>query len=247
MKGNIKMDFKAILRLSKELAIKFLKWFWYSFAWLFVLMFIIDIVSKQLVKNLMTVGQEIVLIPNFLSIHYVQNNGMAFGIDFDSQTVNTVFFICVSIIGFILIAGVMYYYRKQMNRITYASGMLMLAGCFGNLIDRAFYVDELGNHYVVDFIGFFGSNGFARFNVADSCLVIGVIMLMVYFIVTEVKDYRKKYKKNTVTMEGTTGESVDTPEVINTPEVIETNTETSQDKIVEDTSSINDNETNNDN
>ena len=74
---------------------------------------------------------------------------------------------------------------------------MVFTGAFGNLIDRAFYVNETtGTHFVVDFIGFFGTNGFPRFNVADSCLVVGVFMLMIYFLIDEIKNDIRLKKEN---------------------------------------------------
>lgn len=164
-------------------------------------MFALDILSKQLIKNLLEVGTNISLIDGFLSINYVQNNGMAFGIEFGNDVANTVFFIAISIIGFLLIAGCMIYYykKKKLYGVGLAAASLMLSGTFGNLIDRSFYVDTNANgetyHYVVDFIGFdFGSYSFPRFNVADSCLVIGTIMLIIWLIVEDVKMNRAKKK-----------------------------------------------------
>lgn len=164
-------------------------------------MFALDILSKQLIKNLLEVGTNISLIDGFLSINYVQNNGMAFGIEFGNDVANTVFFIAISVIGFILIAGCMIYYykKKKLYGVGLAAASLMLSGTFGNLIDRSFYVDTNANgetyHYVVDFIGFdFGSYSFPRFNVADSCLVIGTIMLIIWLIVEDVKMNRAKKK-----------------------------------------------------
>lgn len=191
------MSISAIFSLLGELTQKFFKWLWKSFAWLFLLMFVIDIMTKQLIKNFLNVGDEIILIPNFLSIHYVENNGMAFGLEFGDDLANTIFFISISIIGFIIIASCMIYYRKKLHGVGLASGMLMLSGCFGNLIDRAFYTGQTpstaGKHVVVDWIGFFGNDpGFARFNIADSCLVVGTIMLIIWLFVEEYKINKQK-------------------------------------------------------
>ena len=171
--------------------------FFYSFIWLGVLLFVIDIISKQIIKNNMTPGQEIWLIPNFLEIHYVQNIGMAFGINFNDITTNTVIFILVSVLGLALLLFIFIKYYNKFSKFARASLMLMISGTFGNLIDRAFYVAEDGTHFVVDFIGFFGTNGFPRFNVADSCLVIGCIMLAVYYIIDEIKNDARLKKANT--------------------------------------------------
>lgn len=172
-----------------------LKSFFFSFIWLAVLMFIIDIVTKQVVKNNMTVGQEIVWIPNFLSIHYVQNSGMAFGIEFNDATANTIFFIVVSLVGAAVLIGVTIKFWKKIKALPRAALMLMISGTIGNLIDRAFYVAADGkSHFVVDWIGFFGNPGFARFNIADACLVVGATMLIVYLIVIEIMEETKKKK-----------------------------------------------------
>jgi len=189
---------------TKENIVKALKWFFFSFIWLGVLLFILDIVSKQHIMKYVALNdwsKRISLIPwnganagNFLAITYIQNNGMAFGINFHNAIANAVFFISISIIGAGLITFFYVKYFKKTNKIIKSALILMLAGCIGNLIDRAFYVDANGNHFVVDFIAFFGENGFPRFNIADSCLVIGCFMLLIYFIVIEVKDGMKKAK-----------------------------------------------------
>ena len=67
--------------------------------------------------------------------------------------------------------------------------MLILTGALGNVIDRLFYAKS--NYCVVDWIDFCGIWG-AIFNIADSCIVVGSIMLIVYLIVEEVKDYKIK-------------------------------------------------------
>ncbi len=236
------MSISAIFSLLGELCQKFFKWLWKSFAWLFLLMFVIDITTKQLIKNFMNVGDEIILIPNFLSIHYVENNGMAFGLNFGDDLANTIFFISISIIGFIIIAGCMIYYRKKIHGVGLASGMLMLSGCFGNLIDRAFYTGQtpstINQHVVVDWIGFFGSDpGFARFNIADSCLVIGTIMLIIWLFVEEFKaNKQKKLQQEKISLT-TTNNKVEQDEIKNT-----INENNKEDVVIDNTKKDNKNE-----
>jgi signal peptidase II len=186
LKGNIITVLKTIVSFS-------------SFVWLAVLMFIIDIVSKQIVLNTMEVGQSIQLIPNFLSINYVINDGMAFGIDFRNAVLNRVMFAVISLIGAIILIGVFSYKYSTKTKLVKISLMLMISGCIGNLIDRAFYSAEyLGytTNGVVDFIGFrFGNYDFPRFNVADSCLVIGTILLIVWLLISEFKEMLVKRKE----------------------------------------------------
>ncbi len=180
----------------KEKFIKGAKWFFYSFIWLGALLLIIDFISKQIVLNTMEVGESIDIIPSFFYFQYVVNDGMAFGLDFNNEITNRIIFISASIIGGILIIGFYAWKYKKLTKFSKASLMLMAAGCLGNLIDRMFYNASYLNYStngVVDFIAFdFGSYSFPRFNIADSCLVIGTIMLIVYLFVSEYKENKKE-------------------------------------------------------
>lgn len=188
-----------------------------SFVWLAVLLFIVDIVSKQIILHNMTVSTPpIQLIPNFLSIDYAINDGMAFGIDFRDATLNRVMWAVISIIGAIVLIAVFVYKYKEKTKLVKASLMLMISGCIGNLIDRLFYSAEyLGaeTNGVVDFISFqFGDWAFPIFNVADSCLVIGVLLLIVWLLLSEVKEL--KTKKEKVQVAETSQTTKDEPSVV---------------------------------
>lgn len=162
-----------------------LKWFFESFIWLFVLGLVIDIVSKAIVKNNMVEGDSITLIPHFLAITFSYNEAAAFGMGFKEPEVNRWIYISVAIIA---IAVILFFYikkNKTYGKFLKACLMCILVGAVGNLIDRFIYTK------VVDFIDFFGI-WHAIFNVADSFVVVGTIMLIVYLIVDEVKDYRAK-------------------------------------------------------
>ena len=175
---------------------KVLKFIWENFIWLAVLLFVIDIVSKQIILHTMSVGQSIPLIGNFLEIEYVINDGAAFGIQFKDPIVNQIMWVIISVVGAGVLTAVFVVKHTKMNKYVIASLMLMLSGCIGNLIDRAFYsASYLGytTNGVVDFIGVnFGSWPFPRFNVADSCLVIGTIMLIIWLFVSEAKELKNK-------------------------------------------------------
>ena len=164
-----------------------LKWFFESFIWLFVLGLVIDIVSKAIVKNNMVEGEagQIILIPHFLAITFSWNNAAAFGMGFPNPEVNRWIYIVIALIA----SGVIIYFYTRKNKVygkfLKACLMCILVGAVGNLIDRVFYGK------VVDFIDFFGIWG-AIFNVADSFIVIGTLMLIIYLIIEEVKDYRAK-------------------------------------------------------
>ncbi len=176
-----------------------------SFIWLFLLMFIIDIVTKTLIRDNFVYSEhsEVTLINNFLYVVYTVNNGMAWGISTDNATVNTVLFVSISVIGAVIIILVMALRYKRIPKFARACCMLMLAGCIGNLIDRAFYsADLLGASHggVVDWISFhFGNYEFPTFNWADACLVVGAIMLIIWLFVWDYQITKKEKREKETT------------------------------------------------
>ena len=162
-----------------------LKWFFESFIWLFVLGLIIDIVSKTIIKTNMVEGDSIVLIPKFLAITFSYNEAAAFGMGFKEPEVNRWIYISVALLA---TAAILFFYvrkNKVYGKFLKACLMCILVGAVGNLIDRLIYGK------VVDFIDFFGI-WHAIFNVADSFVVVGTILLVVFLILEEVKDYRAR-------------------------------------------------------
>ncbi len=129
------------------------------------------------------------ILGNFLRFTYIQNPGMAFGIDFGWKS----FFAFFSIIASVAIFLYLYKVRQE-NRVVRFSLALILGGAVGNLIDRVFY-GPLFDHAalfhgrVIDFIDFdffnihlFGYNfsRFPVFNIADASVTVGVIMLLIF-------------------------------------------------------------------
>ena len=162
-----------------------LKWFFESFIWLFIVGLVIDIVSKAVIKTNMVEGDSIVLIPHFLAITFSYNEAAAFGMGFKNPEVNRWIYVVVALIA---TTAILFFYikkNKTYGKFLKACLMCILVGAIGNLIDRLVYGK------VVDFIDFFGI-WHAIFNVADSFVVIGTFMLVIYLIVEEVKEYRAK-------------------------------------------------------
>ena len=179
--------------------LKGLKWFFFSFIWLFILFLAIDIVSKQLVVRNMSVGQSIMLIPGnsekaFLNITYTVNTNAAFSFGVGTPLVNRVVYSIIAFIGLGLIVGIYIWKFKKINNLTKACLMLMAVGAVGNLIDRIFYSPEFlkfSENGVVDFIDFAIIWPFI-FNIADSCVVVGVFILIIYLAIDEIKLMRAK-------------------------------------------------------
>lgn len=130
---------------------------------------VIDIISKVVVSNLMNVNDSVTVIDSFFSITYVKNTGAAWSM----FSGNTWFIIIISIMIIALIVWYIYKNKPKytMEKVAYS---LILGGAFGNFIDRIFY------GYVVDFFDFniFGYN-YPVFNIADSFIVIGILLLII--------------------------------------------------------------------
>ena len=159
---------------------------------------LLDQVTKIFVKgiSLPSLGVQIAGMPygfsrplmgNFVRLTYIENPGMAFGIDVGGKLFFSIFSIIASA------AIVVYLYRARRDALGFRLSLAMiLGGAIGNLIDRVFYGvlfndGELFYGRVVDFIDvdFFNINllghQFNRwpvFNLADAAVTVGVIMLL---------------------------------------------------------------------
>ncbi len=132
---------------------------------LIVLFILIDQFSKLLVvEHLMS--KELIVIPGFFKLMYLENSGAAFGVLQNK-------FILFGIITAIVIIAILYYLPKvRKYSIDYWSLLLIFSGTIGNFIDR------VRLNYVVDFISLkFKNYHFAVFNLADSMIVIGAFLL----------------------------------------------------------------------
>ncbi len=136
-----------------------------------IVVFVVDQVTKYLVLSRLKVNESWNPIPAlrpFVSITHVTNTGAAFGIFPDQSTLFIV-------IAFLVIAGILIYYRylPADRLLVRASLGLQLGGAVGNLVDRLRY------GHVVDFIDF---KIWPVFNVADSAVVVGVLILAYYLL-----------------------------------------------------------------
>lgn len=189
---------------------------------LFVSFFVIviDQVSKLLVKgfsfpiinfhhNGMYEGERIRILGDFFRITFIENPGMAFGIDPGS---NFKFWISIfSILASIGIIVYMYLMKKEKFTLRFSLA-LILGGAIGNLIDRLFYgifygYGPLFYGSVVDFldVDFFHFTLFGKtfdrwpiFNVADAAVSIGVIILLIFHTKTSEKKQAELSEENTV-------------------------------------------------
>ncbi len=165
---------------------------------------LLDQVSKQMIYNYFQVQHinneyyvisqekpEIKIIGEVVKFVYVENAGMAFGIQFGEFKI---FLSIFSIIASILIGILLHKISESPFVIQLAFG-LIFAGAVGNLIDRVFYgvifnYAPLFYGRVIDFIqvdipdirigNIINYTHWPVFNVADSCVSIGVVLLLIF-------------------------------------------------------------------
>ena len=126
-----------------------------------------DQLTKLWVVRTMTEGQITDVAAPLLRWHFIRNPGAAFSIGTDYTWVFTIIMVLVS--GFLI------YLMSRVRSLGWATALgLVLGGALGNLTDRLFREPSFGQGHVVDFIAF---PNFAIFNIADSCVVSGVILV----------------------------------------------------------------------
>ena len=132
---------------------------------------ILGVVFWDIFTKIITDGFEITVIKNVLSFYSTQNTGGAWSILSSATWLLTVFS-CLAVVGIVVFDFVFFKKQTKLYTVAYA---LILGGAIGNLIDRIF----LG--YVRDFIRL-DFIKFPIFNLADMCLVAGVICMCVFII-----------------------------------------------------------------
>jgi len=133
----------------------------------------LDQVTKELVRDRLPLHDSVPVIPGFLDLTRVHNTGAAFGmlngVDFPMKT------LVLSIVALVALGGVGWYafsvpLSDRLARIGIAG---ILGGAVGNLIDRS------TQGYVLDFVDAYWQGWhFWAFNVADACITIGVIFMI---------------------------------------------------------------------
>lgn len=137
---------------------------------LIIILLLADQLVKFLVRQQMTLGQSIPLIPGVFQLTYVENPGAAFGMLANHR----IFFILITLA---ILAILFYLYRQLDNKRSFTAFALALvvSGAIGNFIDRVFRgtVTDLFDFYLISF---------PVFNIADICICLG-LACMFYLLV----------------------------------------------------------------
>ncbi len=138
---------------------------------------LLDQWTKWIVIQKMELHEQIPIIEGFFSITSHRNSGAAWGI-LQNQMV---FFYLITVA---VVIGIIYYVHKHLRgklALLVAMG-LILGGAIGNFIDRLFRKE------VVDFLDFIIIRyNFPIFNVADSALVVGVCLFIIFSLIEDRK------------------------------------------------------------
>lgn len=169
-------------KAEKKTLMKKLKYYIIS-----LLIVFLDQLSKIYIRSNMELGESWRLTPKFLWFTYVENTGAAFSFSLGAPLFNRILFSTISLLASAGLVYMLYNSDKVWEKLSYC---LILGGAVGNLIDRLL----LGR--VTDFINCdFPDILMERwpiFNVADSSVVVGVVLLGIYLLFFERREIKKK-------------------------------------------------------
>lgn len=116
-------------------------------------------------------GNEMDIIPGFLSLQYAENRNMAFGLG-SSIPPEIKNWALIALTSILAVALLIFLFRCA-DKLMRISLLLIASGAIGNIIDRI----RIG--FVVDFIRWYGGFRWPNFNVADSFICIGVGLMLI--------------------------------------------------------------------
>jgi len=142
-----------------------------------VLVILLDQGTKTYITETMSMYESFTVVKGLFNITYVRNPGAAFGfLAGAAPGFRYVFFLTVTAIA---IGLILYYIQKSAakSRLLVFSLSLILAGAVGNLIDRIRFEE------VIDFLDvYIGSHHWPAFNIADSAISIGAVVLIIEMV-----------------------------------------------------------------
>ena len=137
-------------------------------------MIVIDQYTKFMVTLHIPINYSIKVVDGLFNITHIRNSGVAFGIFSDQNSeLKPFILIFISIIAIMAIL-VIFHQTGKNKKMVHTGLVLIFSGAIGNLIDRVLHKE------VIDFIDFFIDNQhWPAFNIADSCITIGVMLMVV--------------------------------------------------------------------
>lgn len=149
------------------------------YLWLTLAVVLLDRATKAYFEATTPIGWRHELIPNFIYLVHSSNTGIAFGVF--SQTAGTGTRIAL-VAGSLIVIGALCWLlvtSRQASRLSSAGLALLLGGATGNVTDRILHGG------VTDFFEvLFGSYAYPAFNVADSAITVGAVLLLIDLLFT---------------------------------------------------------------
>ncbi|MFH1569508.1 MAG: signal peptidase II [Gemmatimonadota bacterium] len=138
--------------------------------WLVPVALAADQLSKHAVRRALALGDPVEVLGSVFRLTFIYNRGAAFGVDLGSPLLHTV--MALAALGFV---GWLYWSLPERAGLLRVALALVLGGALGNIVDR------LRFGQVVDFfdVGLGEAWRWPVFNVADSCVTVGVILLAI--------------------------------------------------------------------
>lgn len=147
-----------------------------SYLLLILSLAVLDQLTKALVAAKIGLYETIAIVPGFLNFTHIHNKGAIFGFFSNSEKLSV--FILLTGAQLCALGFVVYYFIKTPpgEKFTKIALSMILAGALGNLSDR------LLRGYVIDFLDVYVKRWhWPFFNVADSCITIGALLLIAGF------------------------------------------------------------------
>lgn len=153
--------------------------------WLAVAVFVLDIATKQLAEMLLVYAQPVEILP-VLNFTLLYNPGAAFSFLADQSGWQRWFFTAIKLAVSIML--IVWITRLPRTLLWLPAALaLILGGALGNLFDRVLF------GHVIDFISVHWQNAyFPAFNLADSAITIGAMMMVVDVIRETWHDWRQR-------------------------------------------------------
>ncbi len=158
---NNVFDFKRLMFLKKEQGIALIG---------AGLIYCCDVASKEYIRHLLHNGESLPLIPGVFQLTRVNNTGAAFSMFYQHPEVLTL--LVMVLLGVFLTYMLL---QKKLSRWEIIGFSCVIGGALGNLSDR------LHSGAVTDFLDF-NLIHYPIFNLADSFILIGMVMLLVYYV-----------------------------------------------------------------
>jgi len=142
-----------------------------------IIVVILDQISKIYIRNNMLPDESWEITPKLIWITFVQNTGAAFSFTLGNIGLNRIIFSAITFLAILVIAFLVIKTVKKTEAVGFS---LIMGGAAGNLIDRI-WLGKVTDFINCDFPDFIMER-WPVFNVADSSIVVGVSLLVLFYL-----------------------------------------------------------------